>query len=166
MRKGPTYFYVQRHRSPRETAGRMPAEVRLHLGHQLFAQKRCGVLVDLPYERVLLGVAPLLPGIVDPVSQKPPVEDGVDVFREALDETEALRRALTSGSRKHLLDGAPEPLMRIRRHADDAVRPALPASIRANRPQTTARAIFPIVFSNLLRFGEKRDESIVCYEVM
>ena len=74
----------------------LAAEICLHFRHQLFAQKRRGILVDLPYERVLLRIAPLLPGLIDSVSQKPPVKNEVDVFREALDEIETLRQARPS----------------------------------------------------------------------
>lgn len=148
MRKGPTFFYVQRHRGPRETAGRIPAEVRLHLGYQRFAQKRCGVLVDLPYERVLLGVAPLLPGIVDPVSQKPPVEDEVDVFREALDETEALHRLCQAapGNTSSMARLGPSCASDVTQTTPSAPR-TLPASGQTGRKRPHVR-FFPLLLQS------------------
>ena len=68
-------------------------EVSLHFRHQFCAKKCRGFSVYLAHECILPGIAPFLPWLFKTVSEKTPVEDEVDVFRESLDEIEAFRQA-------------------------------------------------------------------------
>ncbi len=71
-------------------------KILLHLGHQLAFKETRRVLIDSPHERILLSVAPFLPGFACFVAEKPPVEDKVYVLGEALYEVESLGEARTA----------------------------------------------------------------------
>ena len=54
-------------------------------------------------EKILLRVAALLPRLAQPVAEKPPVKNEVDVLRKTPNEPERLRKTSTSLERKLLL---------------------------------------------------------------
>ena len=71
----------------------MLGKICVHLGQQAFSKECASTVVDLAYERILFGVAALLPRFFCLVPQKSLIENQVDILGKALDEVEPLREA-------------------------------------------------------------------------